>query len=297
MRVKVHYPECLPYARNYRVHKIILQGLANSERVQLVPRPDDSDFIFLNFTSLPDGDFTAGCSYSPEKLVFFDWHDDPVSVYGNIQCLAYFKRSWVVNHGDRKEFPARPAHFYPITFAMMDEFLPTGEEAARTIDLGAYFGAHPGTYRQRVKDTVSGMPGRWSKWVGLVSPDGVPGRSTFNPDYLATLRRTRTIVTCQPDLWEGDTRTWEAFASGALVAVDRMETPLTHPLRDREHCIVYDRTDQGFAYLRESLEYYLNRPEEAASLARRGYEYAMRHHRTANRIDDALDVVLALRKP
>ena len=65
-----------------------------------------------------------------------------------------------------------------------------------------------------------------------------------NQNYLQTMREARVVVTANPTGWEGDSRTWEALASGALVMVDTLECPLPFPLLDGVHVVYYDPTDK-----------------------------------------------------
>ena len=71
-------------------------------------------------------------------------------------------------------------------------------------------------------------------------------RREINLGYFRTLGQAKVIVTCNPSNWEGDFRLWEAMATGALVFVDEMATPMPHAPVDGEHIIVYDnRSGQG----------------------------------------------------
>ena len=49
------------------------------------------------------------------------------------------------------------------------------------------------------------------------------------------------------DVWrqKGDFRLWEAMASGSLVFVDEMSTPMPYPLLDGVHIVVYDNNDEA----------------------------------------------------
>lgn len=109
-----------------------------------------------------------------------------------------------------------------------------------------------------------------------------------NANYLDTMRQSRVVVTSNPTGWEGDSRTWEALASGALVMVDTMVVPLPFPLVDKVHVVYYDPMDKA-AFL-EKLRYYLSHPDEARRIGLQGHAYAVRHHRTANRADYMLSV-------
>lgn len=110
-------------------------------------------------------------------------------------------------------------------------------------------------------------------------------------DYFRLLKRSRIVVTCNPSRWEGDHRTWEAFASGALVFVDRMYTPMIHPLVDGEHCIFYDLSDEGLRKLENQIICYLRDINLATEIAQSGHNFTMKYHRTSNRIDEILGVI------
>lgn len=107
------------------------------------------------------------------------------------------------------------------------------------------------------------------------------------------MNRTRIVVTANPDGWDGDMRTWEALASGALVLTDPPLTPLPfhQGLRDREHLVMYDNKDRESLLSR--LEYYLTHPQEAAEIARNGREFVRRFHRPGSRMDYIDTVVRA----
>lgn len=116
-----------------------------------------------------------------------------------------------------------------------------------------------------------------------------------NPEmknYFDLMKSSRMIVTCNPDRWEGDHRTWEAFASGALVFLDRMYAPMVHPLVDEKHCIFYDVSDRGLRKLGKKILYFLKNPTHADSIAKEGYDFTMKYHRSSNRIDEILDVII-----
>jgi hypothetical protein len=88
-----------------------------------------------------------------------------------------------------------------------------------------------------------------------------------------------------PTHHEGDSRTWEALVSGALVFVDRTRGRLPYALQHRRHVIFYEPLD--VTDLAAKLTFYLapENADEAAAIAARGRRHALRHHRAVNRID------------
>jgi len=77
-----------------------------------------------------------------------------------------------------------------------------------------------------------------------------------------------------------------------MVFVDRMFTPFAHPLIDGKHCIFYDISGPGFKLLKEKVRHYLDNPVEAEAIAKQGYDFTMKYHRTSNRIDEILERII-----
>ncbi len=302
--IKIYW---VPGFRENREYLLIKQGLDNNPRVELVGTPEESDFVFhFYYKAKYEDHYTK--SYPREKTVVIDYHDNP-TWYCNIPCFAYFKRSWVWNkkegnHTVRMPI-SHPVHlhralpprnrFYPLTMAIMDEFI-VNEELERDVLLSC-------TVREkekrghidriRVLRLLESMDIQGKIQIGQLNRGNM---KVFNDermqDYFKLLKRSRIVVTCNPSRQEGDHRTWEAFANGALVFVDRTLTPLRHPLIDGKHCIFYDLSDRGLETLKEKLIYFIERPEEAEMIARAGHKFAMKHHRVANRIDEILEVII-----
>jgi hypothetical protein len=273
---KIYY---VPATRPGRAYHLIQQGLRNNTHVNLVDRPDRADYIFYHYQA-----FSPQLAFDPRRLVFIDYEDSPLS-YFPIQCRAYFKRSWVAHYGpaQQRQAIARPVNVFPIAYAIMDEFV-VAEPLERDIDFGCYLRPN-----QNLRVRLLAIAATIKAPRKSVGPVNASGRSVFDREYLSMLRRSKIVLTANPDFWEGDSRTWEALANGALVIVDRMFTPQRFPLVDQKHLIEFDRNDLGS--LTESIEYYVNHLEEAARIATAGHMYAMQHHRAQHRIDDILEVL------
>ena len=269
--IKIYY---VPSRKITREYLLIKQGLENNPRIELVEWGERFDFVFLFYTTLKHRpDFNK--MFPPDKTVFIDYHDKNYMVF-DINCKAYFKRSWVeeVNEGSytTKRVRSWPSHFHPITLAIMDEFI-IDENLERDVALSCTIRPHERhPNRPRVLNLIKRMniPGKTQ--VGELN-QGTMKR--FNDadmkDYFRLLKRSRIVVTCNPGIWEGDHRTWEAFASGALVFVDRMYIPMAMPLFDEMHCIFYDLSERGLKRLREQILYYLEHRDEAAIIAHAGH--------------------------
>jgi len=290
--IKIYYPSAFSITREYRM---ILQGLVNNPSVTLVKNEKDSDYVFqFYYRSKHQKYYTE--IYPPDKIVFIDYHDNP-GWASSIKCKAYFKRSWVEpvvkEYTAIKEPVKRDGNFYPISFAIMDEFI-INEEMDRDILLSCPLRIkNRHTNRIRVLEAMDSMDIKGNVQIGELNRGSM---RAFNDSdmkgYFRLLKRSRIVVTCNPDPWEGDHRTWEAFASGAMVFVDRMFTPMVHPLIDGKHCVFYDISTKGLESLKKKVRYYLNNPDKAEAIAKEGHDFTMKYHRTSNRIDDILGVIL-----
>lgn len=292
-KIKIYW---VPPHKGSRESWLINQGLVNNPRVKLVDSEAESDFVFQFYYCAKHRHHHIGQNFPSEKLVLIDYHDNP-NWYFPIDCLAYFKRSWVgmVDKGDytTKKLTPKPANFHPITFAIIDEFI-ISEKMDRDIVLSCTLREGKQKHFNRIKllGFMRAMDIRGKKQIGEFN-GGRMGRWLGHEmmDYFKMLKRSQIVVTCNPSKWEGDHRTWEAFANGALVFVDKMFTPLVHPLIDGEHCIFFDLSDTGLRMLRELIYYYIKHTEEASRIARAGHEFTMKYHRTSNRIDEILEVI------
>ena len=296
--IKIYY---VPSRKITREYLLIKQGLENNPRVELVDNimedGSDYDFIFLFYTTLKHEPELAK-TFLPERTVFIDYHDKPCMIF-DVGCRAYFKRSWVElvdkrNH-TTKRVRSWPSNFHPISLAIMDEFV-SNEDIERDVALSCTIRPHKRhPNRPRVLNLIKKMNISGKTQIGELN-QGTMKR--FNDadmkEYFRLLKRSRIVVTCNPGVWEGDHRLWEALANGALVFVDRMYVPMRHPLVDRKHCIFYDLSDEGLKELQETLWWFLEDPESqivAEQIAKEGHDFAMKHHRTSNRIDDILRVI------
>lgn len=284
------------YGNGTREYKLIGQGLRNNLRVKLVSDAESANFIF-QFYYLPKHRKYYRQDLPSKKTVLIDYHDRS-SFFCPVKCIAYFKRSWVEwlqeeNYAS-KRLIQRPSHYHPLTMAIMDEFI-LDEKIDRDIVLSCTLRRSQRKRhfnRIRVLDFLKKMDIKGKIYIGEFNKGEM---TRFNDpemkDYFHLLKRSRIVVTCNPNPWEGDHRTWEAFAAGALVFVDRMFTPMVHPLVDGEHCIFYDLSDQGLEELRRKILYFIKETDEAAEIAKAGREFTMKYHRSSNRIDEILDVI------
>ena len=290
--IKIYFVPSHDPTREYR---LIEQGIMNNPRVELVDSEKESDFVFQFYYRSKHKQFYKQ-KFPPEKTVVIDYHDSSRWI-SPVKCFAYFKRSWVkmVDKGNYtiKRPVSFPSHFYPLNFAIMDEFI-INENLERDIILSCTLRTHLGRFnRERVLNLIKGMNIKGKTQIGELNKEGARGfNAPLMRDYWKLLRRSKIVITCNPSKWEGDHRTWEAFANGALVFIDKIYTPMVHPLVDGKHCIFYELSDLGLKELREKILYYLDHTAQAEAIAKRGFDFTMKYHRASNRIDEILERIL-----
>ena len=290
--IKIYY---VPSRKISMEYLLIKQGFENNPRVEFVDSEKESDFVFLFYTTLKHKPH-FNKKFPSDKTVFIDYHDKPYMVF-DVGCLAYFKRSWVeeVNEGyySNKRVRSWASNFYPLIPAIMDEFI-IDENIERVIVLSCTIRPHARHHnRGRILNFIKRMNIQGKKQIGEFNQGHM---NRFDDpemrEYFRLLKRSRIVLTCNPSRWEGDKRTWEAFANGALVFVDKMYTPMTHPLVDGKHCIFYSLSDYGLEELRKKILYFLKETGHAEEIAHAGHEFTMKYHRASSRIDEILDIII-----
>lgn len=262
---------------------ILYNGLVSNNNVVIVEDIDLCDYIFLDFR-----DITKAQSYRDDhlkKLVIIDYRDGPNDVF-DIQCLKYFKRS-VVDKG-KMEMIRYNREIIPITYCLKDEVLRFKNiyKYDRHIDISVFFSPIGECYRNKMAKFIKNKFRNYNIFVGLAGMNGKVGRNSIQMDYYEKMFRSKIVVNCNPDNWEGDYRTWEAISTGALVFVDNMLTPVTNPLINEKHIIFYDRNN--FSELAEKIMFYLHHPQLATKISQQGNHHALQHHKPSDRIDEIL---------
>lgn len=234
------------------------------------------------------------------KVVYYDKQDSPrLNEHRLRQCCAYLKRSWPIDF-ERRSRPLPNHPVLPMDYGVLHEYILASEPPSRDIDVTCAFREDPdiGWRRYGLVHALSLARHRFGKTViGSFTTQKRHGRraiyqpSQNNPflRYLHTLNRSRIVFTASPDNHGGDSRTWEALASGALVFKDDSGIPSAYPLEHGKHCILYDSASE--ASIQEAIEtadHFLRHESERAEIAKRGFEYARRHHAPAARIDAIL---------
>tara|TARA_Y100000389_G_scaffold204968_1_gene261383 strand:- start:8365 stop:8943 length:579 start_codon:yes stop_codon:yes gene_type:complete len=178
----------------------------------------------------------------------------------------------------------------PISYCIKNQVLEFNKiyNYDRDIDISIFFPPRKDSWRYRlsvayfIKENFTD----YNIFVGICGSAGEAGRSSIQSKYYEKMFRSKIVVTCNPNDWEGDYRTWEALSTGTLVFVDIMKTPVVNPLLNKKHVIFYDRNN--LSNLKEEILFYLKNEDQAKKISEEGYNYALKHHKPSDRIDEIL---------
>lgn len=287
-----------------RGEKLVLEGLRQIPEVELVNTPEEADYYLLDYVPHANGEKWNRANtekFEGNKLIVVDWTDEWNRSLA-YDWFHYFKRSFCTPLNKENTPGICPSKSLPkldfpdwhdISYGILDDF-PRGAKPfdSREINIGCYLRTECPN-RAAIYNFIRGLSHKLLCRVE-VGPISYGGRSHtdkvyIDHTYFDTLENTQCLITVNPSWWEGDSRLWEGLAAGCLVFIDRMHTPTHFPLRDGIHLIYYDMTN--LVDLRRSIEYYLNRSEEAKQIAQEGQKYALQHHTSKARIQYVIDTV------
>lgn len=261
----------------------------------LILRCDDQHFHRPDLDALLDRHDLWG------NVVLYDFKDSADIEHHHLsRCRAYVKRSWL-SGPERAELERTSPPIMPLDYAMLDEYLVGDPAADRPVDFACCFEPSPqlGERRGRLLRAVEASGDDVVRVTG-VSADGRVARQAIfaegreNPllEYLDILAQSKIVFTAFPDFQDGDSRTWEAFGSGALVVMDTTGIPSPNPPVHGQHCVVYDATDpHSVEYALAMARYLLHDDEERRRVAANGQAHVLAHHRWVHRIGQILDWV------
>lgn len=269
---------------------IITPGMAQLENVEIVETHSTADYVVTNSKVI------ASKVQNPEKrLIYIDYTDQQIQEYEG-PCALYAKRSTIQN----KAITEFAKGVFNISYCIKDatlDYFKTHAMVAKTLQVACMHAA-PLVHRRKVNPPRRNPPSlpcrskvaaKVSEWisnknvsghVGHVGQRGRFGRINLSVLYLDMLLKSKFVVTCNPDLWEGDFRLYEALGSGALVFVDTMYSMkyLPNPLKHKKHVIFYDR--DNLTTLTDQLTFYLNHPIEAEEIAKCGYTHMLNFYQS-----------------
>ncbi len=237
------------------------------------------------------------------KVIYYDFKDEADIDGHRLQtCLAYLKRNWSIGY-DRYPLRPSPVPMLPVDFSLLSEYFRNPIPEEKDIDIAYLFPPDQRIGRRRYSvyeelDRVRSAFG--NPTIGMPTATARVGRrAIFKPaennpflNYLQILKRSKMVFTAFPDEHDGDSRTWEAFSSGAMVFMDTTHIPSPQPFIHGKHCYIYDARDRDS--IRKAIDRameYLNDDIARERIAQLGLKHALKYHKPTDRINMILQWV------
>ncbi len=258
-----------------------------------------ADYIFRandEHFAAPDIDEILARDMLWSKVIYYDFRDTPaVDEHRLRNCCVYVKRSWPIGCF-REPRKVSDARLFPMDYGLLNEYFEVLPHQDKAFDLACLFPFNPqiGMRRYVMLEELTAARDRFgSSHIGNPTTSANVGRRAVlnspenNPwlTYLRILKQACIVFTARPDHWDGDSRTWEAFASGAMVFMDRSYIPDAYPFVHERDCFIFDAQNRNS--IRKAIDaatYYLKHESERAEIALRGYRFALTHHKPQDRI-------------
>ena len=228
-----------------------------------------------------------------DKVIHYDYRDTCTPVLTMLdKAKISFKRS--ITCGPTRQPIRMINRVVSIHHCALDEYYQPHVE--RDVDIGCFFNRndpqHLGERRRTLVETLAeydtpnsmiGHSTGQKQEARLAYAQGEIG-NCFH-EFVSLQHRCKIIFTAQPTHCEGDNRTWEAMASGALVFMDRTYHPLHKPLVDGEHCFLFDAEKPDTIRASLSLAKELLKDDaRREAIAKAGFDYVRKYHRPVNRV-------------
>lgn len=236
------------------------------------------------------------------KSIHYDYRDtNKLSPIAH-KAKTSFKRS--LTNGENRNPIKYDKNIIPIAHCALNEYY-LQEIPSRDKNIGCFFNQNHlkamGTRRAKLIETMASH--QWeNSLVGHSTGQKAKARHAIQEnkkdncflEFIHLQNHCKIIFTAQPTHVEGDNRTWEAMASGALVFMDIMYHPMQKPLIGGKHCFYHDATK--IETIEENIEkakWYLKNNKERERIAKSGYHHTKLHHRPINRVKQMLGIKMA----
>lgn len=236
-----------------------------------------------------------------KRVICYDYRDtNAINPIAN-KVSRYFKRS--ITSGIDRRLMVNAKVAIPINHCALNEYYSFVHQ--EITDVGCFFNRnfpkHLGERRVNLVETVA-KHNLANSLIGHSTGQKNEARLALREsekdncflEFLKLQSACKIIFTAQPTHVEGDNRTWEAMASGALVFMDIMYHPTIKPLRDGEHCFYHDSAKiETIEDNIDKAKWYLKHDRKRRKIAEKGFEFTKKYHRPINRIKQMLDIKMA----
>lgn len=282
----------------------------------ILDRLTQYDFIFINPHHPIEGDIPAFWKMLDDlnlwkKVILYDIDDDANFHFQHFhkKCLLYLKRAWqkfFIEKLDASDLENMIPLDFPLFKWYLDvvpmDYYPKRDTAVTCtlpqLPIKTHFTTPRAVVVNTVKNTEWEPVDGWisqltlfysSGWV--LSSAATSYRDSLNPPppminwwyiYMHMLRRTKVLFNAANQSAVGDHRTWEQFASGALVVTDEIRVPSPHLPEPGVHYIPFDldNPEKTIKVVKELLKDHTERER----IARAGLEHAIKYHHSDARV-------------
>jgi len=254
-----------------RFYYLIEEGINLHPNVKVVKNIAEADYVIYLPGSAPWHLTECTDKSYISKLIVLDEFDgyplyapynnraDMTREYGNsmVWYNAMYKRAYTSRKdGNHMDYPhLLKDDVYPLTYSVAEEYAKDVFNKNREIDIMCTLRGHKKmSTRQRVSDWVIEYVAVKNITNAVLGQVNKGSRNNLNEVYFNEMYNAKIIVTVNPAHWEGDFRLWESLASGALVFVDPLNTPMPYPLIHGVHVIYFSNNDKDDLF--QKLDYY-----------------------------------------
>lgn len=284
--MKIHIPQ--PISKESEMNLLMMPGLSRHENVVFVSDGDSADFVFYHYSGEGD-DFVKTEPRWEGKCIMIDYQDDPFKIMEG-KWSHYFKRS-VVDKSGPKLKGIEYGRDFPVThlpYCVKEYDGRTGfdyPELTKEYDVCCLFGLDCWYLnRNRVVNYINSLKDEcFNVFTGLI--DWFFLRRSMSDAYFEMMCKSRIVVTCNPDGWEGDYRLFEALTTGSLVFCDEMQNKMG--LED--HVVWYDLYD--LESIKGKISDCLNNPDKLNTMAKGALDYTKTNHTSDSRVKFIIETI------
>lgn len=265
----------------------MISGFMFLQNIIIVDNEKDADYIIIH-PEQPLLNFKTN-----KKIIIVDYFDNDIQMSkvikmntNNIMKLSpflYFKRSCI--NITTMEYISYDMSYIPINYAVKHEYIDRNININnKDIDIICFFNnintintidIKTKITRNNIGAYINYFSKKHSQYnikIGRVDNKN-KNKYAFNREYFDLIKRSKIIVSCNPNNWIGDFRLFEALAGNSLVFVDNMPT-LKDIFIHQKHIIYYN----NYQDLEENLLFYLKNNNERIEIANNSYTSALNEH-------------------
>jgi hypothetical protein len=236
-----------------------------------------------------------------KKVIFYDYRDNTNLIESVPLSTPYFKRSLF---DSKRNKIVNKREVFPIAHCALKEYF-IEPPLEKKHDIGCFFderNKNLGIRRTQIleilkshsfENSLIGVSTAFANEARLAIKKKPEDNSFY--EFIKMQNSCKIIATAQPEKVDGDNRTWEALASGALVFCEQPMIPMNHPLVDGKHCIFFDSFDSNsLQNVLRQMKHYLKNEQERFNITASARSFVEKYHMPINRVRQMLNRINAI---